>query len=353
MLASNPINLNRQAKIMCNLTAAVLGCDLIVTKLRQLSEDEKFVKDNVNLWVDGVIGTTIAVVGLFINSLTIFILRTKQDLKHVSTGLLCSLLVADNLFLAIKIINNCYWDFGVTSLGKLVTLALYPTEKIFLTMTIFLTVSIAHQGSAMATDFERYDRISSDQTSRRMKILLYILPVVVSAVIFNIPRFLCYEFIEGRVEKTELRKNFHFIVVYENFVANILTVFGPITMLVFYNWNIYLFINEKHREIEEWNMDTKIRKQNKNHANVLFIIIIMFIICHFPRCFLKFYKGFYEPLWIKILLSLSRTLIILHKSTTAIIYIIKNHKVQTYLRDIFGHVSNRTKSCSTEMQTKD
>ena len=106
-------------------------------------------------------------------------------------------------------------------------------------------------------------------------------------------------------------------------------------MLLFYNWNTYLFIHEKRREIEEWNMDDNIRKQNKTHANILFIIIIMFVACHLPRSFLKFHKGFYEPLWIKVLLSLSRMMVTFHKSTIAIIYIVRNTKVRRYLCTIF------------------
>ena len=313
-----------------------MWCDLNVQRNSHISEDDKYILNNVNIWVDIVIGCTIAIIGLVINSLVIFILRTKQDMKHVSTGLFCSLLVADNMFLAIQMISNVYWNFDVKGLGYLVSYIAYPMEKIFLTITIFLTVCIAHQGSAMVTDFEMYEKITSNQTSRRKKILFYVLPVVISAVIVNIPRFFCYEFNDGRVEKTSLRENFHFIVVYNNFVANILTVFGPITMLLFYNWNIYLFIHEKHKEIEEWNMDEKVRKQNKIHANILFVIIIMFVACHLPRCFLKFYKGFYEPLWIKVLLSLSRMLITFHKSTTAIIYIVKHTKVQNYLYKMFS-----------------
>jgi hypothetical protein len=121
-------------------------------------------------------------------------------------------------------VNKSYWNFDANYLRHLVTSVVYPAEKIFLTITIFITVCIAHQGSAMATDFERYEKIASHQTSRRLKILLYILPVVISAVIVNIPRFFCYEFIDGSVEKTKLRENFHFVVVYNNFVANILTV---------------------------------------------------------------------------------------------------------------------------------
>ena len=335
---------------MCNFSVAKIDCDLHIKQYSQLSEEEKQIKDNVHFWIDGVTNSSIAIIGLFINSIIIFILRTKNDLKHVSTGLFCGLLIADNLYLAIKVISNCYWNFDLHHIAFLISYIIYPLEKIFLTVTIFSTIAIAHQGSEMATDFERYDRISANQTSRRKKITQYVLPVVILSLIVNIPRFFCYQVNNGRVERTELRRNFHFVVVYNNFVTNILTVFGPITLLMFYNWNIYLFISEKCREIEEWKMDKKIRKRNKIHANILFIIIIMFVVCHLPRCFLKFYSGFYEPLWIEILLSISRMMVVFHKSTTAIIYIVKNAKVQKYLKALFKELDCSLKSITNESE---
>ena len=335
---------------MNNFSYAKIDSELYIQQYSQFSEDEEQIKNDVKFWIDGVVNTSIAVIGLLINTIVIFILRTKHDLKHVSTGLFCGLLIADNLYLAVRVISNCYWNFDIHQLAFTISYVIYPMEKTFLTITIFSTVAIAHQGSAMATDFERYERISGNQRSRRIKIAQYALPVTISSFILNIPRFFCYENINGKVARTALRRNFHFVVVYNNFVINVLTVFGPITLLMFYNWNIYLFISEKAREIKEWKMDKKIRKRNKIHANILFIIIIMFIVCHLPRCFLKFYSGFYEPLWIEILLSLSRMMVTFHKSTTAIIYIVKNSKVQGYLKDFVKECQCSIKSSTNESE---
>ena len=335
---------------MCNLSIVNIDCDLCIHQFTQLTEEEKGIKKELHFWIDGIINTSIAVVGLLINTIVVYILRTKTDLKHVSTGLFCGLLVADNLYLSIKVISNCYWNFEMYQLAYLIAYIIYPMEKAFLTITVFSTIAIAHQGSEMAIDFERYDRISANQTSRRRKIAQYALPVTILSFIINIPRFFCYHVINGRVARTAFRKNFHFLVVYNNFICNILTVFGPITLLMFYNWNIYLFISEKCREIEQWKMDKKIRKRNKIHANILFIIIIMFIACHLPRCFLKFYSGLYEPLWIEILESLSRMMVTFHKSTTAIIYIVKNAKVQKYLKTFFQELQCAFKKSSNESE---
>ena len=126
---------------MCNFSVAKIDCDLHIEQYSQLSEEEKQIKDNVHFWIDGVTNSAIAIIGLLINSIIIFILRTKNDLKHVSTGLFCGLLIADNLYLAIKVISNCYWNFDLHHIAFLISYIIYPLEKIFLTVTILLKVS--------------------------------------------------------------------------------------------------------------------------------------------------------------------------------------------------------------------
>ena len=81
-----------------------------------------------------------------------------------------------------------------------------------------------------------------------------------------------------------------------------------------------------------WDMDSSIYKKNKTHIDILFIIIALFVICHFPRCFLKFYEVFYEPFWIKVLGTIERLLLIIHFSANSFIYMIKN---DTFRKHIF------------------
>ena len=50
---------------------------------------------------------------------------------------------------------------------------------------------------------------------------------------------------------TTLKTNFHFVVLYENLFSMVITAFAPITLLVFFNWNVYRFIHQKQNEIEE------------------------------------------------------------------------------------------------------
>ena len=308
---------------------------MMITTGFGLSEEEMNILEVVYFWGDGVCGCFFAIIGLIMNSLAIFILMTKEELKHMTTELLCRLLWIENIFLCTKLINLCYFDFGFECLAVIIPYFVYPLENTSLTMAVFLMVCLAHQGYLITMNMRKYESMLSCRTSRQEMIIRYMLPVVLCSVLINIPRFFCYRLVNIRdsyqVEKTEVRKNFHFVVLYDNFVCNVLTVFAPITMILFFNWNIYLFLEEKGQEMEDWDMDSNIYKKNKTHIDILFIIIVLFVICHFPRCFLKFYEVFYEPFWIKIIGTLERLLLTIHFSANSFIYTIKNDVFRKHL----------------------
>jgi hypothetical protein len=308
---------------------------MTITIHRELTEYEEKVLENFYFWLDGVIGCILAMVGLIINSLSIYIFTSKKDLMNRSTYLLVGLLIAQNLFLLTKFTNNLYFDFNIHCLAVLIPYIVYPIEKVSLTSSVFLTVCLAHQGYSIICDCEKSSQISLNQKFCRKRSFYYILSVIICSVLFNIPRFFCYEVVKEedgfyKVSTLPLRQNFHYVVFYDNFISNILTVFVPITMLIFFNWSIYLFVVETRQEIEDWDMDVEIKKQSKNHAKTLIIIIVIFIICHLPRCFLKFYDDFYDPLGIKIVGCLERILLIIHSSSNTVIYLIKNIPFRNY-----------------------
>ena len=309
--------------------------NMTITIHCELTENEQKVMEGFYFWLDGVIGCILAMLGIIVNFLSIYILTSKKDLRNRSTYLLLGLLVAQNVFLLTRIINSFYFDFNWRCLAVLIPYIVYPIEKVSLTSSVFLTVCLAHQGYSVICDFDKSSQISFNQKICRKRTIQYILVSIITSVLFNIPRCFCYEVVKEedgfyKVSSLPLRKNFHYVVFYENFISNILTVFAPITMLIFFNWSIYLFVVEKRQEIELWNMDVQIKKQSKNHSKTLIIIIVIFIICHLPRCFLKFYDGFYDPLGIKIVGSLERVLLILHSFSNTGIYLIKNIPFRSY-----------------------
>ena len=325
---------------MCN--GSVIHCDLMISSGFQLTESDQDILNEIYFWADGVLGSLIAIVGFIMNGLAIYILSTKDEMRHMTTEILCRLLVTENSYLLLKFTKILYYDFHFNSIAVVMPYFVYPVESICRTMSVFLMICLAHQGYMMTIDLEKYEMISACKASRKRRIVKYMIPVVIGSIIINIPKFFCYTLLSEEnlyvIEKTELRKNFHYVVFYDNFICNILTVFTPINLILFFNWNIYLFVKEKRQEMEEWDMDSTIRKKNKTHANILFIILILFAICHFPRCFLKFYEVFYEPLWIKVMATLERLLLMTHFSMNSFIYMIKNDTFRRHFKSIWKKV---------------
>ena len=232
--------------------------DLSGAELSSAQDDAMF---KIYFWFDGVISTTFAMIGLVMNSVTIFILTTNKDMKNMFNYLLSSVLIANNVFLLTKILNAFYWDFKLKSLMWVIPYLVYPIEKTSLAASIFLTISLAHQRWVLTWNPTMYKRLSHTRQSSSKRILYYILPAIIFALLFNIPKWFSYSIIkvkdedgdeiEYKIVKTTLKTNFHFVVLYENLFSMVITAFAPITLLVFFNWNVYRFIHQKQTEIEE------------------------------------------------------------------------------------------------------
>ena len=339
--------------MLCNITNELI-CNL---KESELTKEEKdFLKDIWYYYVEGIIGLTIAIIGFIMNTVTTYILRTKSDLKQITNYLVSSLLIINNIFLVTKVINILVYGFRYNSLLVIIPYLVYPVEKTSLTAMVFCTVCLAHQVYLITLNPQKFKKISSSMESRRKRTMHYMLPVTILATIINLPRWFTY-YIEfdgednkfKKIANDALKKNFHYAVFYENFVLNILTVFASIALLVFFNMSVFYFIREKQREIihERTNLqhsspnavneikesNTKIKFNTKAH--ILIIIIFLFIICHFPRCFLKFYDGFYKSFAIDLLQSIERTLTIIHASVPPFVYLLKNGAFRGHLLELW------------------
>ena len=331
-----------------------LICNL---KNAELSEEEDAIMVGMYYWLDGVIGATIATVGLVMNTITIFILSSKKNMQNMMNYLCSFLLTVNNIYLLTKLVNILVFDFDFNNLAVIIPYFVYPIEKTSLTMAVFCVICLAHQMYQITWDHEKYKIISSSKDSLRKRTRQYVFCVFILAFIINFPRwFSKVVYNKGeryKIGSKSLKKSFYYVVFYENFVLNILTVFVPITLLVFFNWSVRNFIQKRQREInarmssiqltipnanagEQEKEKKKKGLRNKTHTNILIIIIILFIICHFPRCLLKFLDGFLdpEPLWTKIMETLERVLLIAHASTTPFIYVIKSNKFRKYIHEM-------------------
>ena len=145
-------------------------------------------------------------------------------------------------------------------------------------MGVFFTVSIAHQAYLLTWEYEEYDMMSSSQEMLRKHTLAYAVPILIVSAVINLPRWFSYKLEKiGNVYKmveTDMEKNCHYKIYYENFVLNVLTVFVPITLLVFFNWSVFNFIKKKQHEIDgsAGEIHLQIPHYHSQHADILGVI---------------------------------------------------------------------------------
>ena len=327
-----------------------------------LTEEEEYLYKEVRFWANGVFGGCLGIIGFIMNTLTLIILRSMPEWKHMMNYLLSMLLLVNNMYLITQIINMLAYglpEYGLDVLMVIVPNFVYPIEETVLTMGVFFTVSIAHQAYLLTWEYEEYDMMSSSQAMLRKHTLAYAVPISIVSVVINLPRWFSYkletiendiyEIIEYKMVETDMEKNFYYRIYYENFVLNVLTVFVPITLLVFFNWSVFNFIKKKQHEIDstlknsmyeknEDNKEKKVHERSKPEANILIIIIILFITCHFPRCILKFADGYPKDLTTRILDMLGRVLLIAYASATPFIYLTKNNRFRKQFYLLFNRI---------------
>ena len=347
--------------MLCNTTFDLI-CHLKVDTSASAEEKEKAILKGIHFWFDGVIGLTIASIGLIMNTITILILQSEKDMKNMINNLLSALLITNNVFLITNLVNILVYDFDFKDWTEtLPFFFIYPIKKTSLTMVVYFIIALAHQAYVTIWDPAKYKLISSREHYRQKRTRQYVIPIIVVAIIVNLPRWFSYECHRDgnkfKIIKGVLKKSFYYVVFYENFVLNILTVFVPITLLILFNWSIRNFIQEKERQIatrKSLLQDTpptdtqgngrgaNDRKnsgtQHKTETNILIIIIILFIICHFPRCIIKFFDGFPKSFGSRVMESFERVLLIIHASTTPFIYISKNLQFRQYLFDVLNKI---------------
>ena len=348
----------------CNISIKLV-CDYF----RPLTIENEETIISINFWLNGVLGTLIVLIGLVMNTLATVVLRTNKDMKQLAHYLLSALFIINIVFLFTKFINILYYDFYFQSIIVLLPYFIYPMEKFSTSATVFCVVSLAHLSYAVAWDPQKYNRISKSKTLRRKYARFYVTCSLTLAFIINIPRWLTYKLSYNEntysMEKTPLKSKFEYVVFYENFVLNIITVFTPITLLVFFNWSAHNIIHERQSELsrklslyktgkldakpfqdESSQIKCKINAsaQNREVKHMLVVIVIIFIVCHLPRCFTKFYDGFYTPYPLKIFESVQRMLLILHAASTPIVYIRGNKIFWKHFNGIFISFNKQLKS---------
>ena len=293
-------------------------------------------------WTEYVIQSIIGVAGIAANTVAIPVLCSRE-MNSIFNRLLMFLAIFDNFFIICqmleahrKMTNTNQYDKEVFNQAHEYVFAyfLYEFHAFVLCCSMYITVALAlERYRAVWRPVEYHNKIKGVNPWHRV-IVSYVLPVIVFSLLFNIPK--CFEIklgvypqpiylndsLNGTVNltfamPTPLRLNHIYVVLYANLAK--LTVQGiiPFVSLSFLNYRIYWVMIRRRQlinrptpkkptvsETEGTAMMKQDRKGNSENSSaqrkaneakqafVLFIIVLLYFICHTPRFLINLHEFF-------------------------------------------------------------
>ena len=241
-----------------------------------------------SLILEGIIQMIICSLGIMGNTASIYLL-SRPELKSSFNQLLAVLASFDLLYLITMFLESmrilgCETDFHIFMFPYF----LYPINFIAMTGSIFMTVAVATERYIAVYYPLYYNKILTDTTSHRGRLLTYLLPVTILAIIINIPKFLeskVAHMEDGSVyiDVTDLRTHYLYITYYHNWFRMMVIGIIPFCAIFFLNISIYLSVKRRRKG----------RRRKEEHLSLVLIIIVStFVICNLPYLLLNMHEIF-------------------------------------------------------------
>eukprot|EP00093_Oithona_nana_P009090 09090.XXX_64533_60387_1 [CDS] Oithona nana genome sequencing. len=269
---------------------------------------------------------------------------------------------------------------------------LFPFMSIAVTGSIFMTVAIAFERYwAVHYPIDYSQAINSPEACKK-RLFKYVVPVLSFSIAVNLPKFfeayvetekheilpdgyelwpdntvtfngtilenfseedLEYEY-HYRIEVTDLRKNPYYTIYYTNWTRFFIMGIIPTVLLIYFNYKIYKDV--KHRNRRQLSMSRTSatatqqarRKQEDNLAVVFMGIVLIFLVCNFPRNMLSLFESLWIrrsmacqnngmhgfPVWAIVTGSFSHLLLVVNSSTNMILYIFLNKQFRMHFMNL-------------------
>ena len=288
--------------------------------------------NDLRWWVETIGNLCCGCVGLLLNSITIHVFSSPALRKNFFNRLLICLAIFDSLYITCEISEVFRHRYSTFLQQSIFVNFVYPIRNIFMLSSIYMTVVLAFERYQAITDPVQY-RIRGVRTSMNQQLLTHLLPGVIFAAFYYIPRFFelyvkdiskCNYYGNGTLlninvttdevlnmgvneictpkyilQPTSLRSNPLYVFWY-NTVSNLtLTVVIPLCVLTFLNCHIIKSLkkfSENKRSLKNGKTRTKAespcRTNSQSGSNstadvkktfILFSIVVLFAICHSLR----------------------------------------------------------------------
>ncbi|XP_040577698.1 uncharacterized protein [Lepeophtheirus salmonis] len=235
--------------------------DFSVGNCPNFTDSEKIILSTVNFWMRGVSQTVIAILGIIGNVISSIII-SRKEMRNSFNLLLVSLAVFDSTYLFGSILESFREEFLMASDAHILLFPylLYPLSQMAFTASIFMTVAIAWERYTAVHFPLDYNLAMNDSNAMRKRLVMYVVPVVVLAILFNSAKFfeakIYYEKVidDGnttfsyipRVGVAEMRTH-PIYIVYHNWGRLIVLGIIPFGLLVFFNYKIFKDIRERRK----------------------------------------------------------------------------------------------------------
>ena len=155
------------------------------------SYDETFASshiDNENrfmdFWVDGVFKLFVGNLGIFMNTIGVWILITQKRMQNMFLHILTCSLICDNGYMAMEMLSTLYHEFKVGFLIWILPQFVYPFKEIFYTCNILVTIGLSYERYTLISDKKGYKQAMEVANFRHKRLKKYIITNANSAVVY-------------------------------------------------------------------------------------------------------------------------------------------------------------------------
>ena len=155
------------------------------------SDHDIRIYEDIRYWVGGVGVCLLSLVGIMLNSVSIFVISRNLTTQNIFNHLIGILFVVDSIFLFLETTHAIHRRLGLLENELQIIFPLFtrPWKKISFTWSIFMIVGIAHERCVAVKYPIQHRQNMMNDAFRRLYLLKYILPILFCGIIFNIPKF--------------------------------------------------------------------------------------------------------------------------------------------------------------------
>ena len=208
----------------------------------------------MNLLLGKVLKFGIQGLGLFLNSMAVWILVSKKETQRMFMHLLAFSLVCDNGFILSDFLTICYHELHLDIFVWTLPWFAYPLKEIFYLANILITIAISYERYVMIMDNSGYKAQMEIKYFRCKRLKKYVIGILAISVLANFLSFFTYTIRSKSIddsddykwtrEKTELRKDKTYLILDKSIKWSLIFVTAFFLML-FFNFKIYIYVKEK------------------------------------------------------------------------------------------------------------